>query len=133
MNKSLAPQPTKTKREEILQRDQMKNLIKSVDNRYEFDKSTINQAFKDIVEDFLDVSFNDIFSIAEHRGSDVMEIEDALFYYRTMWNLDICPSYSLPDKSKDITKKRFSPQQTFKQRATEFKEKSGINKTNRDM
>ncbi|EKE39248.1 hypothetical protein ENUP19_0057G0088 [Entamoeba nuttalli] len=114
------------KREDILQREQMRNLIKRVDGRYEFDKTSIQTALKDVVEDFLDTSLCDLLEIAKHRGSDKIEIKDTLFYYRMMWNLNVGHSYSLPPKSTIVLQKKFAPQKTFKKQICEFKERVGI-------
>ena len=121
------------KPEEIVTKDRLKELVKSVDHRYEFDIATLYSPFKDIIEDFLDQTFIDLTEMTKGReGEEKITIEDVLFYFKMKWNINLSDEFELPTKSKKIVERKHEAENQFRKQIQEFKQKAGMLKQRED-
>ncbi|ELP87016.1 hypothetical protein EIN_318950 [Entamoeba invadens IP1] len=122
LSAAMKPTPKDKKREEILHRDQLRNLIKSVDKRYELDKTSIQPALKDVVEDFLETSLCDLLDISKFRQEEKISTKDAVFYYKKFWDFDIGTKYPLSKRSNNFIDLKYQSRRMFIQNINSFKQ-----------
>ena len=133
LNQTIRSTKNHPKREDIVTKDKLRELVKSVDERYEFDVVSLYSAFKDIVEDFIEQTFIDLTELSKGRkDEEKITMDDVLFYYKMKWNIDLSNELQLSDKSKQIIQRKHQAETQFRKQIQEFKMKAGMLKQHDD-